>query len=555
MIAAVLVSCKKNTTETPAPAQTGEIEFNINTILNDFADREWNVPICNDDLVPTEAEIWIQWQNQSGHGEGDYEVYTVDVYYIGDQLYTKALTFPFYKQTDPEWFDGINCYRIMNFVVYGEDDAGAVDIYKAAPAPHSDFYEFIENGLPIEFCIIPFEKQKIDIDVLCFIPDVYELFGFFWFEITEITVREMCFFGDFCLKSTDDYLGSLYAQSGGGLFIDEPAIFQIFGYHNGVPMQLDDDGETEIPYTNEGWLGVGEPLCIKYADYDNETDYYVFDLWVYVKVGSGFEYVKLWTWTWQDDFEGTYYVGEDGVAEFVIGNCLYENPLMDPVDFLLAPYMNLPETVTMTLTGNGWSGENPPGTYNGAPYWNATFTNFGSGYDILANHEYDAHCGDATMNINAGTYSSVYVFSSLEPASNIPSFISDNWDANSTMSDDKMKALTYLANHCGGINLLGPLTESEGIVVQTAIWTVGNAILSGNPLAPLTPYTPANNYPVKYGTEYALAASLAADALEPDNFNNYMVPPGGNAFVLFYAANNGRTIAYDRQLILITVDP
>ncbi len=50
MIAAVLVSCKKNTTETPAPAQSGEIEFNITSIYNDLAVREgWNVPICTPD--------------------------------------------------------------------------------------------------------------------------------------------------------------------------------------------------------------------------------------------------------------------------------------------------------------------------------------------------------------------------------------------------------------------------------------------------------------------------------------------------------------------------
>ena len=47
MIAAVLVSCKKNTTETPAPAnqQTQEVTFDINTIL-ESTDREYSVPNC-----------------------------------------------------------------------------------------------------------------------------------------------------------------------------------------------------------------------------------------------------------------------------------------------------------------------------------------------------------------------------------------------------------------------------------------------------------------------------------------------------------------------------
>ena len=47
MIAAVLVSCKKNTTETPEPVnqQTQEVTFDINTIL-ESPDRAYAVPNC-----------------------------------------------------------------------------------------------------------------------------------------------------------------------------------------------------------------------------------------------------------------------------------------------------------------------------------------------------------------------------------------------------------------------------------------------------------------------------------------------------------------------------
>jgi hypothetical protein len=529
MIAAVLVSCKKNTTETPAPAQTGEIEFNINSIYNDLADRNWNVPICDPDLEPLFVQIWIQPQSETDPHV--YTQYTADVYYIGDQLYTKALQFTY----DP---NGENCYRIVGFNVmalnpdYDPDDPESemYVIYKATPAPHSEFAEFVVNGLtrivddvevPFEFCIIPFQKQKLLIDVLCFIPDEYELFGFFWFEITEITVREMCFFGDLCLKDIDDYTNSPYDVCG-DLFIDMPAIFQIWGTHNGEPMRVDDTG-APVPYTNEDWCGIGDPLCIKYADYDYETDYYVFELWVMVKVGSGFDYVKLFTWTWQDDFEDTYNVGDDGVAEFVVGNCNYS-----PTDFQIAPYMNLPTSVTMQLISNGWNVTTPP-SGGMEPYWTVNLSNFvpAGTYDIPAGNS-DGWCGDMADNINAQTYNNTLVFSSLDPYGDMPY---RPW----LNSQTKLEQLNYLANHWmeNGLDVLAPSTFQTGdaTTVQQSIWAVTN---TGT-------FSPPGG---------SLAATMAAEALSSGA--GYSPLPGGFAFVMFFAPGDG---GYQLQLILIAVDP
>ncbi len=51
MIAAVLVSCKKNTTNEPTPVnqKTQEVTFDISTIL-ESPDRNYSVPNCNDSL-------------------------------------------------------------------------------------------------------------------------------------------------------------------------------------------------------------------------------------------------------------------------------------------------------------------------------------------------------------------------------------------------------------------------------------------------------------------------------------------------------------------------
>jgi hypothetical protein len=501
--AIVFTSCKKNTNnEQVTPVKQQEVEFAVNTMLPS-ADRTagYNIPLCDEELDADYAIILLD----SGD-PNDPDTLYADVYYIGDQLFTKAL------MMDP------GTYTVVGFLVMDDmtgDGPSADDmIYKAAPLPDSEFFEFAENTLNIDFTVTEFVKTKILIDVLCFIPDVYDLFGFFWFEITEITVREMCFFGDLCLKSTDDYIGSLYQESGGGLFIDEPAIFRILGIHNGDTMN---SGEF---YTNVEWLGVGDPLCIRYADYDYETDNYTFELWVYVNVGGNFDYVHLYTWAWTDNFEDTYDIGGDGVAEFVVGNCNYSD-----TDFQLPPYMNLPQSATMTL-----GTQVDLGTMGG--YWDMTLSNFypAGTYDIPENVMLQAWCGDENTTIGSGSHQ-VDVYSTLDPVALFPT--------GHHLTDLRLQKLNYLFNHylTAGIDVFAPANSTEAYDIQHSIWGV---IHSANGLAS---YQPAGM------TVTALGLSNAA----LQNGAGYSPLPGGNAGVLFFKdEGNGNYVA---QLILIVVDP
>ena len=504
MIAAVLVSCKKNSTDTPSPVQKQDVEFQINTILPD-AGREYDIPICDDNLSPDYAMIILDDYT----GDGIVDTLYADVYYIGDQLYTKAL------QMLP------GDYTVIGFLVYDDltGDGPSDDdlIYKAAPLPNTEFSEFVVNSLNLPFTVEQFKKTKILIDVLCFVPDEYDLFGFFWFQITEITVREMCFFGDLCLKTPSDYEGSPYAED--GLFIDEPAIFQIFAQHKVG------DGDWEYmnngePYTNLSFYGTGEPLCIRYADYDHEVDQYKFELKVLVKVGDDFDYVTLFTWEWSDVFEDTYDPGDDGVEEFVVGNCNYS-----PTDIQLAPYMNLPEHATMTL-------HSPAALGLLGGYWDMSLSNFDppGSYDIPEGGPMIAWCGDHNTGINYGDHY-VLVRRTLDPISTFP--------AGSGLTETRLHKLNYLFNHyqSAGINVFAPAVSSESWIIQYSIWGVRHSSDGLNPWAPSGAST--------------TALSLATDALQ--NGATYTPLPGGNAGVLFFEDNgDGEYVA---QLILITVDP
>ena len=252
------------------------------------------------------------------------------------------------------------------------------------------------------------------------------------------------------------------------------------------------------------------------------------------------EWVYLYTFSWFDIFEDTYPTGpntdeelNDGVFEFVVGNCV-----ATPTDMLFPPYTNLPTTVTMDLVNNGWLGTTPPATGD-KHYWKMTLSDFlpTGTYDIPEGDELEAWCGDRTAGIDAIEYEDVLVFSSLDPASLMPDPV--NW----VLDDDKLLQMNYLANHFlqSGIDPYGTLTPAggtypgDGTTIQRAIWGV------------------TNNGAGYFPPSQSLALEMSTAALNPANYTNYHILPGGNMFVLFFAPDD--LGGYDIQLILFMVDP
>jgi len=435
-------------------------------------------------------------------------------------FYTKAIMLPV---TDDD--EDCDTYTLLEFYVWdnngtaGYEDADRADdqLFKAAPLANSDFWDFAVDHVGNTFDVCAFFKTKIKIDVLCFVPNDYELFGFFWFEITEITVREMCFFGDFCLKDTDIYANTEYA-SGGGVFIDEAAIFEIRARHKVGDGDWNDMVGTD--FNNMDWDGIGEPLCIRYPDYDAEVDYYEFDLYLWAMVGDQMDWVYLYTFEWNDIFENTYDPGVDGVYEFVVGNCVATT-----TDMLFPPYMNLPQTGQMYL----YSPANP-GAITGA-YWDVEFDFTGTGYDIVKDVVYPGWCGDKWHTIDYGSHD-VWFFSTLDD--------SDDFPASSNLTNRKLEQLNYLFNHFDshGLDLypLGSFPTATTTAIQESVWMVVHAGTS-------QPYTPTNT----------LAATMGSDALS-NNSIGYKIPPGGDAGVLMFTEDPSRVQVIE-QLVLVVVDP
>ncbi|RLD37590.1 MAG: hypothetical protein DRI74_06285, partial [Bacteroidetes bacterium] len=407
-----------------------------------------------------------------------------DVFYLEGMIYTNTIKLSPGNHT-------IKSFVLKNDNGTPNDDTDDI-IVKATPLIGSDYAGFVQNPLPFDFNVDAFYKAEVNIEILCFEAAEITDFGFAWFTVNEITVRELCFFGDFCTKYYNDYAGSLYEGQESGLRHDMPAIFKIDIYRNNNFL---------ISYNNEEWLGEGAPLCVQYPDFENVTDNYNFVLSILVKAGMNFEYKVFHTWTTTDD--GTLpNIGNDNVMDFVLGSCVPD------ADLILPPYMNLPANVTMT-TGSTHS----PGSLG--TYFDITLSGIGAGYDI-GNQTYGVFCADKNTSIVLNTTYNMDVYTSLYP---------DLLPGAFAAQKDVLDNINWLGNN---------LYRYDGHTwadIQDAVWMIlGQISTSSTPFA----------------TQMASDAMLYGDG--------YIPPVGGWAAVLFVdpTADDYNKVL---QLLFTLVDP
>ncbi|MBU2650774.1 MAG: hypothetical protein KKA81_07555 [Bacteroidetes bacterium] len=358
--------------------------------------------------------------------------YFPEVFYLEGVPYTTTL------KLNP------GAYNVEGFFLYDDNQTpGLMDddyIIAATPEAGSDYASFVTNPVTFSFNAVEFEKAQVYVEVVCFEPDEYELFGFNWFVAEEIMIREQCFFGDICVSDPDDYIGSLYENQSAGLQIDMPAIFKIEVWRN---------GEQNGVYGNEEWLGEGQPTCVLYGDYLHYTDVFEFKLYILVKVGTGFDYVHFKTWTFEDDEEIEQ--GTDGLVDFVLGSCFPD------ADWVFPAYMNLPLTVTYKII------EAAPGDLGG--YVDAELSDIPAGYDIF-NGVWASWCFDHQTSIIMNWPYSMNAYNSLYP-DQLPVYTAtDNWDN-----------ANWLMNH------LDWYSGYEWYDIQGALWLMDDPQWNGGAMA------------------------------------------------------------------------
>ncbi len=397
----------------------------------------------------------------------------VEVYYINSKPYTKTL-----KLDEGEHV--LKEFMLMDDNNTPDDDSDDV-LLAATPHQGSEFAKYVENPLDRKFEVEKFKKTKMPVSVLCYEKADYSNFGFVFFGIEQIVIREQVFFGDICICRLEDYETSPYAGQSSGLQSDMPAIAKIEVWRNDVKVD---------EFSNEENLGEGKPLVVRYADVLHHEDNFELKLFVLVKQGKEFKYKHFHSWKFKDD--EVIDAGDDGVVEFVLGNCANE------ADVVLPPWMNLPPDANYTITSVD------PKEHNS--YVGVELANIAEGFEFK-NGVYASSCADHNTPIQVGKTYKMQVYSSLYP-DQLPKFA----------QSDKWAKFNWLYNH------LDWYPNHKWSDIQGFIWLYDDPVWDGKA-----------NGTVPAITEITKQMKKDADKYGKD----YKVPLGGSYVIIFIPPGSG----------------
>jgi len=433
------------------------------------------------------AKLWLSVGNTPYNNGNPIQV---DIFYLTGVPYTNSIQLP------------PGTYTLTDFIIYNDNQTpnNTADDIVLAAAPHtgSTYAQYVTNPLNINFTVTQFSKLNQPIECVCYQESNYTDFGFTFFQIQEITVRQQAFFGDLCILHITDYIGSLYQQQASGLQPDMPAIFKIEVWRNGTMMST---------FDNSSWKGEGQPLIVQYADRQQIVDNFEFKLDVLVKQGAGFNYTYIWSW-YVTDATPINDPDHNGVIDFSLGYC------NTSADYVFSPWINLPPTTTFAVNGNFAPGS--LGTYT-----DAVLNNVPSNY-FFGNGTYPSWSIDYNFNINNSTTYNMIVYSSLFP-NLLPTFIQPKpWDK-----------INFLLNHLDSYN------GYSWYDVQGAIWELCGW-----------------QGPAKTGVPYPLNAIGNQMVSDANTYGaGYKVLAGGYASVIFIASGTpDNATTANVQIMVIKTD-
>jgi len=371
-------------------------------------------------------------------GEPNCELYSADYLFIvidGVEYNLPITTIAGMMTTQTIKLD-VGVHTISEFIVMNENETPSIDdddiIIYAAVHEGAEFATLVGETIDATFTVEAFTKLERNIEVICYHEADYDAFGFEFYAVSVTNIYEYCLFGDVCVPCLEDYDGSIYPN----VQPDMVAIFSVDVYRNDIFVAT---------YSNEAWLGEGAPLCVPYADREGVLDQFKFDVSVLLPVADGFDYVYQYSYAFDDMADA----GEDGIAEFVLGNCYAGD------DALVLPYhTNLPSTVAFSLDG----------TYapsNSMHYFDMTI-DAPEGYD-LTDGTYGVFCAEQTVYINLNQVYVADVYSSLD----IP-----NAATMTSFDATKMQKLHWLVNNVDIENL----GSGQWITIQNVIWSITDGL-------------------------------------------------------------------------------
>jgi hypothetical protein len=473
VIVFAFMGCKKDQ-PTNSSLSTYDVQFNINSVTQNgsLKSSAADSVVCDSGLLAS----YVVYKIDGGPFD------TIPVFYVGNVPWTNTIKLTAGQHTLDEFL----VYSDNNTPNNKHDDI----LLWATPHTGSPWAGYVTTPLNMVFTVFTDKKNSIKMDVVCFRPAAFNNFGFIYFSLNQIIIRQQWFFGDFCIKNASQYSGSDYTHQPNWVssgYIDAPAIFRIDVLRGGVLQNSFTNDDAAHQYGNK--------VSVTYGDIQNQVDAFTFNLYILVRQGPAFNFVLFYTWTFNDI--SNIPIGSDGVTDFVLGSCYDPS---NPPQLILPPYMNLPSTATYTIVGNY-----APGSLGA--YVDAQLTNVPSGY-LFSNGTYASDCADHEVTINVGQAYNMDVYSSLYPAL-LPTFAQEQ--------TGKWAKINWVFNHQNWY------PNIKWYELQQLVWLYDESPWNGSADGGV----PALNDPLNP----TRALQMESDANTYGT--NYVPSPGGYAAVIF----------------------
>jgi hypothetical protein len=187
-LAFLMAGCQKDEVRNTIIKQEVTFNFDLVDPMGLKNDDPWNFDCPEDDdgnlLIPTIAEIVVKDSND------DFKTFYPLVFTLNGNLYTQSIKLE------------AGTYELTKVMLL---DGPGGNIIMATPAVGGLFAQYVSNPLAFEFEVSAFTKAQLEAEVLCYSSEKVGEFGFLWLGLTEIVVRQFCFFGNICANGGIQY--------------------------------------------------------------------------------------------------------------------------------------------------------------------------------------------------------------------------------------------------------------------------------------------------------------------------------------------------------------
>ena len=256
IVAMLFASCSKD--ENAGEPKVGDemATISLGAVLNDFIRNQdvskQSIPECSDD-APMYARVVLT------HELGEEDV-VVPINFDGTTYFTDydedlAIPIPGGETT--------TAVSLTDFWIYAEEPGEGIMPIWMAPKEGSDYENFVNDALPLNFDLRAGSKKYVDVEVLCFDDREVNLYGYQFFDLVPVPLIKFCLFGNFCPSEDGRHYVAGYTVN---VWVGSEAV--------GDPIYTESNTVEEDETTGDYY---SDPLCFWLPD-TAETDTYYFEI-------------------------------------------------------------------------------------------------------------------------------------------------------------------------------------------------------------------------------------------------------------------------------------